>query len=121
MTEPVPTKVRLAEALREAGANEAMIARAQAGYYDDYESPLAMPLTQLMVDLRVAAQYNHSHATAAKLWQLAEDVKHGKYDGTAEEADAWFKSEEGRETLAEFAKGSAKTEDTDAGGPSSQD
>ena len=44
------TKDRLADDLLAAGAPTDMVIRAQGGYYDDYESPLATPIVQLYKD-----------------------------------------------------------------------
>jgi succinylarginine dihydrolase len=42
---------RLADALHEKGLLD-MESMARAGYYGDFTSPLAMPITQLVTDLR---------------------------------------------------------------------
>ena len=75
------TKRRLSEALRSAGLRD-MAAKALSGYYDDFESPLAFPIIQLVKDLEKAGQ-----------GKLVERVIHGEFDGTKEEAKAWFKKE----------------------------
>lgn len=81
-----PTKHRLARVLREAGL-ESMAVAAEAGYYDDYESESALPITNLVHDLRVAGRED-----------LARRAMRGEWDGTPEEGQAWFERE-GREFL----------------------
>lgn len=78
------TKERLAEALRAIGQPE-MAEKAATGYWDDYESPLRLPLHDLVACLR-GIDTKAAHA-------LAERVIAGDYDGTKEEADAWFERE----------------------------
>jgi len=56
-----------------------MAAKARTGYYDDFESPLATPITQLVTDLRKAGQE-----------KLAQRAINGDFDGTKEEGEAWF-------------------------------
>lgn len=73
------TADRLADALK-----------AQA-YYDDYCSPLAMPIAQLVADCRVAG-----------LNDIAERAINGDFDATEEESDAWAASEEGQATFSEL-------------------
>ena len=68
----------LAADLREAGAPSDMVIRAVGGYYDDFDSPLATPIMQLVED-----------ALKAGLHGIAYMARHGKYDGTREEAEAW--------------------------------
>ena len=59
-----------------------MIQKAREGYYDDYESPLEMPLHQLVND-----------AERNGLPVIAKNAKDGVYDGTQEEAKAWMDKE----------------------------
>lgn len=94
--ETLSTKERLAQAIeaRRAKAIEAkegnghglavqrMIQRAREGYYDDYESPLATPMINLVNDLR-----------AVGFGDLAERAIDGEFDGTKEEGEAWMKRE----------------------------
>lgn len=83
MTETIPTKQRLAKAIKEADPKLVyLIKKAEAGYYDDYESPIATPCIQLVADLRQAG-----------LSDLAERAKNGEFDGAKEEGDAWFEKE----------------------------
>jgi hypothetical protein len=70
----------------------AMIARARAGYYDDFRSELATPIIQLVADLRAIHQDD-----------LARRVEAGEFDATKEESDAWARSPEGQATFRELA------------------
>jgi hypothetical protein len=79
-----PTKERLAAALREIGLSD-LADEAARGMFDDYESPNAFPLINLVHRLGEAKT---PEATA-----LAERVKNGDFDGTKEEADAWYQRE----------------------------
>jgi hypothetical protein len=85
------TADRLAQVLQEAGAPAAMIVRAKTGIYDDYRSPLAMPISQLVAD-----------AQAAGLSDIMARAMDGEFDGTKEESEAWAQSPEGQETFREF-------------------
>lgn len=88
------TRQRLAAAIREAATeprHERLAKRAEEGYYDDFLSPLATPITQLVRD---AAQMG--------LHGIAERARSGEFDGTREEADAWFLSAEGREAARDL-------------------
>lgn len=80
------TKERLAQVLREAKLAK-MAALAAQGYYDDFESPLATPIMQLVRDLE-----------AANRPDLAWQAKNGEWDATKEEAEEWFERE-GRKLL----------------------
>ncbi len=88
------TKEKLAIALEEERAPKSMIQRAREGYYDDFLSPLAMPIHQLVSDAR---RYN--------LKRIAKRAMNGDFDATKEESDAWAASEEGQQTLREFMEG----------------
>ena len=83
------TAERLAQALRDAHAPADMILNAVGGYYDDYESPLATPIVQLVRDL-----------DTAHLWHLKKRAMAGEFDSTTEEGEAWF-LREGRYLLKE--------------------
>lgn len=79
------TRMRLAQAIREVATearHERLAVRAEAGHYDDYRSPLATPIIQLVKD-----------ATQMGLHGIAERAKAGEFDGTKAEADAWFQAE----------------------------
>lgn len=83
MSENVRTKERLAAAIKEADPKLVhLIKKAEAGYYDDYESPLATPCMQLVADLMQAG-----------LNDLAKRAQDGEFDGTKEEGDAWMNKE----------------------------
>ena len=71
------TKERLAQVLHAHGLLE-MEEKSRAGYYDDFESPLATPIMQLVEDLRAAGQD-----------KLALRAMHGEWDASREEAEAW--------------------------------
>lgn len=91
------TRERLAAAIREAatdGRHERLAKRAEAGYYDDYLSHLPTPIVQLVKD-----------ATQMGLHGIAERAKAGEFDGTKEEAEAWFSSEEGQAVLRAIREG----------------
>ena len=78
------TKDRLAEVLKVAGAPAEMIEKAQGGFYGDFSSPLAMPITQLVRDCR-----------SAGLDDIARRAIAGEFDATEEEAREWAESPEG--------------------------
>jgi hypothetical protein len=102
-----PTTARLAKALAAIpGMPESMVSRARNGYYDDYKSELAFPVTQLYCDLRgVAARPATPHDSRPLIAKLMEDVRNSEYDGTKEEAEQWRKSPEGQETFRQFLEG----------------
>lgn len=76
------TKENLAKAMEEAGCPPELCRKARSGYYDDYESPLVTPIVQLVSDLRAIGQV-----------VLARRAQLGEFDGTKEEAEAWFARE----------------------------
>lgn len=75
------TSEKLAQVLHAAGLFE-MEKKARDGYYDDFRSPLATPIVQLVTDLRAAGQHD-----------LAKRAMDGEWDGTKEEGDEWFARE----------------------------
>lgn len=77
----LPTSERLAQVLHAEGLLE-MESKARAGYYDDYMSPLATPIVQLVKDL-----------SAVNREDLAKRAMNGEWDGTREEAEAWMKGQ----------------------------
>lgn len=91
MTEP--TTEKLARALEEEHAPEAMIKKAREGFYDDYKSPVAFPEMALMEDAR-----------AAGLKRIQEGILNGEWDATKEESDAWARSPEGQAAFNELVK-----------------
>lgn len=88
------TKDRLAAELTKIGAFD-MAALAAQGHYDDYLSPLDAPIFTLAQDL--------ARLASPTALALRRRVINGEFDGTKEEAEAWAKSPEGRETFAQFA------------------
>ena len=80
------TKDNLALALEEAGLSW-MARKAREGYYDDFESPLATPIIQLVLDLR---------ARGKRYEALAERAMGGEFDGSLEESTVWFEREGNR-------------------------
>jgi hypothetical protein len=61
---------KLVAALRAAGAPQYMINKAAEGYYGDFTSPLASPITQLVED-----------AFALELNDIARRAMDGEFDG----------------------------------------
>ncbi len=91
----MPTKLRLAAALREAAAQaqsqnaakyEAFAKRAETGEFDDFGDAHACPITQL-----------HGELLAAGFNKFAARVREGEFDATKEESDAWAASPAGQE------------------------
>jgi hypothetical protein len=95
------TADRLAAALVEAGAPRAMVDKARRGYYDDYRSELAMPISQLVTDARRKG-----------LDDIARRAAEGEFDGTAEESDAWARSDEGQATFRALIGSTGRGKDT---------
>lgn len=89
------TKDRLAAALRDVGLNE-MADRAAGGYYDDFLSPLDLPLTVLAFDLAGAAVHEKDNDRAGQILELRERAMSGEFDATDEESEAWAASPEGQ-------------------------
>jgi hypothetical protein len=86
MTMKMPTTERLAQALHAEGLF-AMETKARHGYYDDFKSPLATPIVQLVLDLENAGKR-----------ELANRARNGEFDGTKEEAESWY-ADEGKDLL----------------------
>lgn len=76
------TKEKLTQALIEANAPFAMVELARDGQYDDYESDSATPQLNLIRDCQIFG-----------LNGIKARVMNGDFDGTKEEADAWFERE----------------------------
>lgn len=89
---PLPTTEKLAHALMEAGAPDRMVQRARTGAYDNYKSRLANPIGYLIEDAR-----------DAELWDIISRARRGEFDGTEEEADAWYQKE-AQNTLRELRR-----------------
>lgn len=81
------TKEKLAKDLKEANAPKWMVNNAESGYYDDFESDIAMPIVQLVNDC-------HNNG----LEDIETKAKNGDYDSTKEESEAWF-NREGKDLL----------------------
>jgi hypothetical protein len=92
-TERTPTRVRLAQAIREAGLSD-LASRAAQGEFDDFGGPHAAPCQVLVGELNKAG-----------LRHLAERAMQGEFDASKEEADAWTQSQQGRELLKRFSGG----------------
>ena len=89
------TKDKLAAALFEAGLDD-MAAKAAAGWYDDFLSPLATPCLHLVTDLQAVG--------GPVAMALAQRVVNGEFDSTREESEAWAASPEGQETMRALMK-----------------
>ncbi len=85
------TKERLAQVLHAVGLFD-MERKVRAGEYDDYESPNATPIINLVSELRQTGRND-----------LAQRAMNGEWDGTKEEADEWFEKE-GRSLLGEAGR-----------------
>ncbi len=97
----MPTKLRLAAALREAAAQaqphnaakyEAFAKRAETGEFDDFADVHVCGVTQL-----------HNELMAAGFTKFAARVRDGEFDATKEESDAWAASPAGQETMAQLS------------------
>lgn len=66
----IPASKRLAEALIEAGASAVFVAKALSGYYGDFTSIMATPITLLVEDAREAG-----------LDDIAQRAMNGEFDG----------------------------------------
>jgi hypothetical protein len=109
---PVPpdtehSTARLVRALRELptlAVPPAMIRRAEAGYYHDYLSPLAMPEMALVNELGSLATHPSRRGTPASgaLLALRQRVIDGEFDASRAESDAWARSPEGQAAFAEL-------------------
>ena len=90
------TKDKLAGELRMAGLPK-MADKAATGYYDDYISPLDMPISQLVTDL--------ARAGTPAAMDLRRRAMDGEFDATKEESDDWAKSPEGQEAFRSLWRG----------------
>lgn len=88
MSEPLPTKERLAQAIEARLGKEynplvtRIIMRARLGVYDEFESDIASPISQLVHDLR-----------AVGFDDMAQRAIEGDFDCTEEEGQAWMQRE----------------------------
>jgi hypothetical protein len=106
--EPVnETSGRLAEAMSQIkGIPPSWIEAARNGYWHDYVSPLNFPAMALVEHLQIlASQPTTSPESAKQIMELMRQVVNGEFDGTKEEADAWFKSPEGRKAMNDLMHG----------------
>lgn len=85
------TKDYLAQELEKCGLKE-MAAKARTGYYHDFLSPLDMPETQLLLDLR---DVNHGPAVE----DLIQRHLNGEFDASLAESEEWANSAEGRASM----------------------
>lgn len=85
------TKDYLAQELEKCGLTE-MAAKARTGYYHDYLSPLDMPETQLLLDLR-----DHNHGPAVE--EMIQRHLNGEFDASFEESEEWANSPEGKAAM----------------------
>lgn len=85
------TKEKLKEALVSESAPSWMIEKAAAGHYDDFESPFASPIMQLVADAELSG-----------LFKIARRAIGGEFDGTSEEAEAWRNGKEGRNVIKDI-------------------
>lgn len=99
------SKEKLAQALQEVEKNwndnpetfsaekrihlNGMIDKAKEGYYSDYDSPIATPCIQLVMDLR-----------SLGIEDVAKRAIEGEFDATKEESDEWYKRE-GKQMIIE--------------------
>lgn len=90
MTEEIPTKEKLAQALEALndGKLKRVIRLARRGYYDDFESPLATPELEL---------FSEMHARGYT--EFCKRIVAGEFDATKEESDRWANSIDGLETF----------------------
>ena len=72
----------LARAVGRPGVPAALIAKARAGGFDDYEADSPAPIIDLVNALRRVG-----------FSDLAQRAIDGEFDGTREEAEAWFERE----------------------------
>lgn len=90
-------KLRLA--LEEIGLTE-MAKKARDHYYNDYFSPLDLPIMQLVTDLAKEMKLHPDNAEA--ILRVQNMAINGMFDATKEEADAWFNSKEGKAAFGKF-------------------
>lgn len=88
-----PATVRLARAFKEAGAGDHEIRQAIDGYWDDFKSPLAMPISQLVAFCRRNGMRD-----------LSERAMAGEFDAAPDESKTWAESPEGRAAIAELMR-----------------
>jgi hypothetical protein len=82
------TKEKLVKELEANNAPEWMVKNARNGMYDDFETTLPTPLSQLVTDCRKAG-----------LVDVALHAMRGDFDASPEEAEAWYQRE-GKQLLS---------------------
>lgn len=91
----VATKEYLAQVLELNNCPAVLVTQARAGFYHDFESPLAYPSVALINALQMIGKFD-----------LVERVKKGEFDSSAEEAEEWLNTldGEGKEILKKWTK-----------------
>lgn len=94
------TAEKLARALDDLNAPRVreIMWRARLGFYHEFRSPLALPLMQLVEDLRAVDQE-----------EMAQRVMAGEFDATKAESAAWMASPEGQGAFNELVSGGGIT------------
>jgi hypothetical protein len=116
MIDPVPpdtehTTAKLARALRELGTLAVppdMIRRAEAGYFHDYLSPLALPEMALVNELAALARHPSRAANREALLALRQRVINGEFDASRAESDAWAASPDGQAAWRDLTQGTRR-------------
>lgn len=83
---------KLVAALREARAPAALVARAEAGEFHDFDSQSATPIIDLV---NICRTYG--------LHSIVSRAISGEFDATREESEAWARSPEGQETIRQLS------------------
>ncbi len=79
--------------------------RARAGEFDDFESPSATPINDLVAALRAVSDAKpDDNDLRDRTMKLALRAMEGEWDGSPEEAEAWAQTPEGRAAAAELVK-----------------
>ena len=93
-----PTNEYLARVLAAAELPD-MSRRARAYHFDDYRAPESVDcgdnMTRLYQELQKEA-FNVTSTARLRILAIASAVVQGEFDGTKEEADAWFATPEGQ-------------------------
>lgn len=97
------TKDRLADELTKLGLPD-LAAKARTGFYDDYLSPVADNIGQLLADLLEAVTKlpNSAEDRAIGILNLRQRAINGEFDGTTEESEAWAASPEGQNIMRQL-------------------
>lgn len=100
----IRTKEILAQALHAAALFD-LERRARAGEFDDFESPSATPINDLVGALRAVSDAKPDDKDLRdRTMKLALRAMEGEWDGSPEEAEEWMQSPEGRAAVAELGK-----------------